>query len=157
METSRTAVGDDLAQIVELAARLRAELATMKGGELWAAHDAVPEPLDASYRALLARDDTEVVVGEYAGVVVGYAVVTIEVLRDGRALGHLTDLYVEPDAREVGVGEVMIGRILAWCTERDCVGIDAVALPGHRATKNFFEEFGFTARALVMHHRIDHR
>ena len=29
--------------------------------------------------------------------------------------------------------------------------VDAFALPGHRATKNFFEEEGFTARALIMH------
>ena len=49
----------------------------------------------------------------------------------------------------------MIERVLAWCRDRQCVGVDAVALPGHRATKNFFEEFGFTARALVMHHRFD--
>ena len=32
---------------------------------------------------------------------------------------------------------------------------DAMALPGHRATKNFFEAHGFTARALVMHRRLD--
>ena len=30
----------------------------------------------------------------------------------------------------------------------------ALALPGHRATKNFFEGQHFTARALVMHRRL---
>ena len=157
MEASRTAVADDLPRLVELATLLRAELAPMKGGDVWAAREAIPEPLDASYAALLDRDDAEVVVGEYAGAVVGYAVVLLEALRDGRALGVLTDLYVEPDARAVGVGEVMIERVLGWCMERHCVGVDAVALPGHRATKNFFEEFGFTARALIMHHRFGRR
>jgi hypothetical protein len=38
---------------------------------------------------------------------------------------------------------------------RGCSGVDATALPGNRATKNFFEESGFTARLLVMHHRLD--
>jgi hypothetical protein len=33
--------------------------------------------------------------------------------------------------------------------------VDVIALPGHRATKNFFEEQGFTARAIVMHHGLD--
>ena len=45
------------------------------------------------------------------------------------------------------------GEILTWCRARDCRGIDAIALPGNRATKNFFEASGFTARMLVMHHR----
>jgi GNAT superfamily N-acetyltransferase len=155
VEASRAARPDDLPRIGELAAQLRAELAPMKGGDLWAARESTPEPFEASYRERLRSDDAEVVVGEYAGVVVGYAVVVVDELRDGRRLGLLTDLYVEHEAREVGVGEAMIDRVIAWCTARACVGIDAVALPGHRATKNFFEEFGFTARALVMHRRLD--
>ena len=42
-------------------------------------------------------------------------------------------------------------------TREGCVGIDAFALPGHRAAKNFFEEQGFTARAIVMHHVLPPR
>jgi hypothetical protein len=45
--------------------------------------------------------------------------------------------------------------LIAWCRARGCTGMDAMALPGHRQTKNFFEESGFTARKLVMHHRLD--
>jgi GNAT superfamily N-acetyltransferase len=155
VEASRAARPDDLPRISELATQLRAELAPMKGGALWAARESTPEPFEASYRARLRSTDAEVVVGEYAGVVVGFAVVVVDELRDGRRLGLVTDLYVEPEAREVGVGEAMIDRVIAWCAARGCAGIDAVALPGHRATKNFFEEFGFTARALVMHRRLD--
>jgi len=77
--------------------------------------------------------------------------VRIEGLRSGRPLGVLSDIYVEPDGREVGVGEVLVDAVVAWCTERGCVGVDALALPGNRSTKNFFETFGFTARALVVH------
>jgi hypothetical protein len=44
--------------------------------------------------------------------------------------------------------------LLAWASERGCQGVDATALPGDRATKNFFEGSGFTARLLVMHHRV---
>ena len=41
--------------------------------------------------------------------------------------------------------------LVAWAQERGAVGIDALALPGDRHTKNFFETFGLTARALVVH------
>jgi GNAT superfamily N-acetyltransferase len=154
VESSRTAVEADVPRVAELAVQLRRELAPMKGGDVLLSREALPEPVGESYRVLIVRDDTELVVGEYDGVVVGYAAVALEALPDGRALGVLTDLYVEPDAREVGVGEAMIEHVIAWCDARHCIGIDAVALPGHRAAKNFFEEFRFTARALVMHRRL---
>ena len=57
-------------------------------------------------------------------------------------------------ARDVGVGEELIGEVLRWCEQRDCIGVDALALPGNRATKNFFETFGFTARLLVLHRKL---
>ena len=69
----------------------------------------------------------------------------------------IDDIFVEDEAREVGVGEAMVNDLIDWCEERKCIGIDAMALPGHRATKNFFEKFGFTARKLVMHQRLRER
>ncbi len=79
----------------------------------------------------------------------------LEPLRSGRTLGVITDLFVEEGARAVGVGEAMADALVAHCRAHDCVGIDATALPGHRAAKNFFETHGFTARALVMHRRLE--
>jgi GNAT superfamily N-acetyltransferase len=69
-------------------------------------------------------------------------------------LGVVTDLFVELAAREVGVGEALADSIVDHCRTAGCVGVDATALPGHRAAKNFFEAHGFTARALTMHHRL---
>ena len=117
----------------------------MKGGSLWSEREALPEPLDASYAALLNRDDARVVVGTIDDVVLGYAAVTIETMRSGERLGVLTDLFVEPGAREVSIGDTMIADVIAFCVEHGCVGVDAIALPGHRATKNFFETHTFTA------------
>ena len=65
------------------------------------------------------------------------------------------ELFVEPPARSIGVGESMTDALLALAAERRCIGVDALALPGHRATKNFFEDQGFTARALTMHRPLD--
>ena len=151
MEASRAATSDDIPRLVELARLMRTELAPMKGGELWAAREARPEPLEESYAALVHRDDTCVVVGTVDDAVVGFGVVVVEELRSGDRLGVVTDLFVEPGARGVGVGEAMTGELLSYCDAGDCVGVDSLALPGHRAAKNFFEESGFTARAIVMH------
>ena len=153
MEACRPATAGDLGRIAELARAMRAELTPMKGGALWAVREARPEPLEDAYGALLGGDDALLVVGTFDSVVIGFGAVEVETLRSGERLGIITDLFVEPDARAVGVGEALAGDLVEFCTARGCVGIDALALPGHRAAKNFFEESGFTARAIVMHRR----
>lgn len=157
MEGCRPATVDDLPRVVELARLLRHELVPMKGGALWSNREALAEPLDDAYAALLERDDALIVVGTVDETVVGFGVVTVERLRSGETLGVISDLFVEPDARAVGVGEAMADDLVAFCAARGCVGIDTFALPGHRAAKNFFEESGFTARAIVMHRLLNRR
>ena len=129
----------------------------MRGGALWLAREARAEPLEAAYRALLDRDDARVVIGTIDGAPVGFGAVEIETLRTGERLGTIAELFVEEGARAVGVGEAMAGALLEFCAAQGCCGVDARALPGHRAAKNFFEEQGFTARALVMHRPFEPR
>ena len=157
MEGSRPAAAEDLPRIAELAALARDELVPMKGGALWSAREAVAEPFEDAYGALIDRDDALVVVGTVDEAVIGFGVVTLERLRTGEMLGVISDLFVEPGARAIGVGEAMADDLVAFCETRGCTGIDALALPGHRTTKNFFEDSGFTARALVMHRALDRR
>jgi len=126
----------------------------MRGGALWELRDARPEPLDEAFRDLLARPDACLLVGTIDAAVIGYAAVELETLRDGSLLGVITELFVDPEARGVGVGEAIATQLVAFCTGEGCVGIDAGALPGHRDTKNFFERSGFTARLLTMHKRL---
>jgi ribosomal protein S18 acetylase RimI-like enzyme len=151
LEQARRARASDLDRIVELAVALDDELSPMRGGPLWAVREARPKPFDAQYGPLLAREDACVVVGTIDDYVVGFGVVELEALRDGRTLGRITELFVEPSARSVGVGESIAVELIAFCDAAGVVGIDALALPGHRAAKNFFEASGFTARALIMH------
>ena len=154
MESSRPAAPADIPLIVELARLMRAELSAMRGGALWEAREAWPEPLDTAYTELVGRADALVVVGTIDDVVIGYGAVVVETLRSGARLGVVTDLFVEEGARAVGVGEAMANALVAHCESLGCVGVDAPALPGHRAAKNFFETHGFTARALVMHRHL---
>ena len=130
----------------------------MNGGELWVAARSVAR----TARRLVPRAARSATnhcssSARIDDAILGYGAVVVETLRSGAHLGVVTDLFVEDEARAVGVGEAMVDALVAYCRARECVGIDARALPGHRATKNFFEAHGFTARALVMHHRLDRR
>lgn len=151
MEDCRPARAEDVPRVAELARGLEAELRALRGGVVWAADAARPEPLEPVFHRLLEDSDVAVIVGLIDGVIVGFGVVTVDTLRTGDRLGRITELFVEPPARAVGVGEAVARGLVAFAEARSAVGVDALALPGHRETKNFFEEQGFTARALVMH------
>ena len=155
MEAARPAVDADLETIVALARAAIDELRPTRGGQLWARREARQEPLGESLGSALVDPHATVVVGTIDEVVVGYGIVRREGLPEGGALGVVDDLYVEPAARGVGVGEAMMDELISWCREHGCEGIDAVALPGNRATKNFFERFGLVARAIVVHRDLD--
>jgi GNAT superfamily N-acetyltransferase len=154
-EGCRAATIGDVGRIAELARQVIAELAPTRGGEVWRAREARTEPIEDGLAAVLDDPEARMVVATIDGVVVGYAVVRLERLGDGSVLGVVDDIFVEPEARQIGLGELMMDDLMPWCEERKCIGMDAMALPGHRATKNFFEDSGFTARQLIMHHRFE--
>jgi len=154
-EAVRAATPEDLPAIVALVEALRAELTPMRGGGIWAVREARRGPPADAYGALLTDPAACMVVGTLDAVVVGFGVATVEPLADGRRLGVVAELFVDPEGRAVGVGEAMLEGLVAFCAREGCVGVDAFALPGHRAAKNFFEESGFTARAILMHHALE--
>lgn len=151
MEAARPATTDDVPRLLELTRLLRAELAGQRGGALWwRTHEPV-EHHEPGLRALLGYDDDCVVVGSIDDDIVGYAIARRHRLPDGAHLAVIGELFVEPGAREVAVGESLVNALLAWAETHGCLGVDATALPGNRAAKNFFETHGFTARSLTMH------
>ncbi len=154
MEGVRPAGPDDLPRLTTLAREVIAELAEQKGGIVWRRHAARPEPLEDGLAADLDDPETLVLVGTIDDSVIGYTVTTIEDVADCGRLAVVRDLYVEPGARGIGVGAAMMDSVLAWAGERGCIGVDALALPGSRATKNFFEGFGLVARAIVVHRSL---
>lgn len=154
MDGARRATVDDVPRLAELAREAHRELAPVRGGRVFLARETRREPFEEGFTEALNGDGI-VLCGTIDDVVVGYAVGNVEDLSDGRRLGVISDLFVESEARAVGVGERMMDELLAWFRTRQCFGVDAMALPGARATKNFFEESGFSARLLVMHHRME--
>jgi GNAT superfamily N-acetyltransferase len=154
MEAARPAVRDDLPRLVELADAGIAELTDTKGGAIWSRREARARPVGSSLESALDAADHLVLAGTVDDFVLGYAVVRIETLRDGAQLGVVEDIYVEPGGRAVGVGEAMMDEILEWCRDQGCIGVDSLALPGNRETKNFFESFGLVARAIIVHRSL---
>ena len=63
----------------------------------------------------------------------------------------VSELVVDPDARGVGLGVCLLEDAVAWAKAVGAVGIESTALPGQRATKNFFEAAGMKARLLTVY------
>ncbi|HEX3981188.1 MAG TPA: GNAT family N-acetyltransferase [Acidimicrobiales bacterium] len=154
MESVRVAGLDDDSRLVQLCAELVAGVSAQRGGPLLI-DPALDEPTGAALagrlRPLFDRPDGLVLVGMLDGVVVGFAVSTIEEMAGRSRRGILGACYVEPGARGVGVGRLLLDRSLSWFEDHGCDGVDGTALPGDRGAKNFYESAGFRARLLTMH------
>ena len=152
---ARTATTDDLDVLTDLASDAIDELTPNRGGEVWRRQRSRPSPVGESLSDDLGDPACQVVVGMIDDVPIGYGVVHLEELTDHSMLGVISDLYTLPGARGVGAGEAMMDALIAWSSERGCFGIDSLALPGDRHTKNFFESFGLVARAIVVHRSLE--
>lgn len=153
-EGCRPAGLDDVPRLTELVAASIAELAKGRGGTVWARQSARIAPYEPQLEREVADAHHRVVVGTLDDDVLAFGVARVEVLHDGGRLGVVTDLYTEPGAREVGLGEVVMQHLVDWCATQGCFGVDSLALPGDRHTKNFFESFGLVARAIVVHRSL---
>jgi GNAT superfamily N-acetyltransferase len=151
MESVRRATSYDVPTLLGLAHALHAELRPQRGGEWWF-DTALPYEVSIhAYESLVASPHHCVLVGMIDDAIIGFGVCERQTTRAGSHRAVIHELYVEPDARAIGVGELMLDEITSWAIEMQCRGIDAIALPGARETKNFFETAGMTARMLVVH------
>jgi GNAT superfamily N-acetyltransferase len=158
-EAVRTATAEDTPRLCELAEELRAGIISQRGGSLLTGpgrHDGGGVP--GWVEEHLGDQATLVLVGTLDEVVIGFAVCHLEAgsgegVRSQR--GALDACFVEPGARGVGVGRLLLDMAVSWIREHGARGMDGIALPGDRAAKNFYESAGFKARMLTMHREID--
>ena len=146
---SRPAELNDLPDLSHLLVEATAEMATQRGGEA----------LIASFRRSLTPSDTleltmsnpnaMVWCGVWEGAVVGYSI-AVSSKEDDSDIVTITDLYTTPEARDVGIGEVLLEAAIAWAIAIGAVAIDAQALPGARESKNLYERLGLTARLITV-------
>lgn len=132
---------DDAAQLTDVEARARAPLHDARGGAAWLREN--PEVGDWSHRLV----EGGVLVASIDGVVVGFLEVDIRGA-DGRAC--VCQVYVEPEARGVGFGDMLLDAARDLARTRGCTIIEGEALPGDRDTKNLYERAGITARKIVV-------
>jgi len=151
-EAARRATPADHDALLQLALDARSEAIAKRGGLLLIDRELVPAEIVSN--CLLSDPDRVAMVGTIDEVVVGYALCHREVLHSGASLAVVDELYVDPEARAVGIGELIMDDLLVWARGAECIGIDARALPGDRQTKNFFETFGLVARQIVVHRSL---
>jgi GNAT superfamily N-acetyltransferase len=137
--SARVARPEDAPALDRLRDASRAETRDKRGGalfvdELDAAHDHADPSADSSIVTL---------VGTIGDVVVGYATVG----RTGR-VALVEELFCEPGARGVGVGDSLVSAASELATGWGCEYLDSLVLPGDRTTKNFFEAHGMVSRLL---------
>ena len=167
-EWARRADGADASRVGELWEAAAAELRGQRGGARLV--DDVTPPAELGGGAdgggadgggadgggvvpPVGTEDRLVVVAGIDQVTLGFAAADID--RRGPApQAVVRAVYVEAEARGVGLGEAMLRLVVAWAEAEGCAGVDAYALPGNRPAKAFFEDIGFTARLLTMHRRL---
>lgn len=145
----------DVAELADLAETATAELRPRRGGDVWYRSDARHGSVSDSIRADIDDPGADVAVGTIDGTIVGYGVMRLHVAHEGTKYGRVSDLYTLPGARGVGVGEAVMNHLIDRARARGCAGIESIALPGDRHTKNFFESFGLVARAILVHRSLE--
>ena len=151
-EAARLATTADITELVSLARVGRDAIRDARGGAMWLARQAPPGPLPDMFEAAITEPESAVHLGCIDDVPLGFILARIA---DGEPrIAVVEELFVLPEARGVGLGEHMMNATIDWAAANSCSGVDGYALPGDRATKNFFETFGLVARGIVVHRRI---
>jgi GNAT superfamily N-acetyltransferase len=133
----RPATPDDVADVAWLESLSRAALRGQRGGERWLATHG-PHGGGPGGGAI-------VWVATIDAVVVGYLVGAIE-----GGVARILDVYVHPEARELGFGDELLATALAAARAAGARLLEGEALPGDRDTKNLYERAGITARLITV-------
>lgn len=149
---ARHAGDSDIPVLVSLYRTLEDEMRALH--PMWPIANGLDEPVEESFEATLADPDTLLFIGTIDGYPLGFLLVREEemlVQAQGEKVGSIRFIFVDHEAREVGLGEVMRDTAMDILRERGISKFDAHVLPGHRLVKNFFESGGFSARTIIMH------
>jgi ribosomal protein S18 acetylase RimI-like enzyme len=63
---------------------------------------------------------------------------------------HISLVFVEKEAREMGVGDALLQHVLAQISQDQGIWISAHAQPGDRSLKNLFERHGLVAQTITV-------
>ena len=144
----RRARHGDTAPLRALEQEARVAVEHARGGRRWLEeHPEIGSGWDeaTSTRVVFAAELPDPEDPDRPGFVVGYLVLDL-----AGTVAHVDQVYVTPDARELGFGDALLE---AAADEARSAGADVIeghALPGDRETKNLYERAGITARLITV-------
>ena len=98
-------------------------------------------------RRYLAQDHSEIVcIAEHDGCAVGFccAQVTESVCYPGKT-GEITELYVQPDARRLGIASALVRFAERQCVARGATELSLLTGRTNLAARALYESLGFSA------------
>lgn len=131
----------DAEEVALLEREARTALVEQRGGPAHLAE----RPAVGDWLTLLSEDGQLAWVATVDDVLVGY--LQLQVL--GTA-AEVMQVYVHPQAREIGFGDWLLEAALAAARSRGCTVLEGTALPGDRQTKNLYERAGIKARKIIV-------
>jgi GNAT superfamily N-acetyltransferase len=153
----REAGEPDLPAIAELLADAVSAVSSERGGAVFVLREGSSAPDTRKLGQWLSDPAVCLGVGDVDDVTLGVVMCRLEALGDGSRLARLEWMWVDPGARELGLGAELMDLVVGWAGERGATRLDAHALPGNREAKNFLEQAGFSARLIVLHRRLEDR
>ena len=144
-ELVRRAEATDAAQLAELEAAARHHLIDQRGGAALLAE----QPPVGDWSVAIEDHSRWIGVAELDGFVVGY--LELGVTGD---IAFVRQVYVQPEARELGFGDALLDAAREEALRHGCSALEGFALPGDRETKNLYERAGITARKIIVSTRL---
>lgn len=141
----RAATGHDQTALSALELEARAALIDQRGGDVWL----IEHPLIGDGWGARCRIG-DVFVGTIDDVVIGYIVADL----GDDAIVRIDQVWVTPEARELGFGDELLASAISSAQARGAVAVEGQALPGDRHTKNLYERAGIVARLITTFRRL---
>ncbi len=141
----RAATADDRDSLRALELEARGALIGQRGGDRWLdEHPLIGE------RWPDRCVDADVFVGTIDDVVIAYIVAEL----GDDDIVRIDQVWVTPQARELGFGDELLATVIEEARERGAVAVEGQALPGDRHTKNLYERAGIVARLITTFRRL---
>ena len=133
-----------VSQLPALEREARAALVDQRGGPQWLIDH--PEVGDEWAHRAAPGDVLAALIDE---VVVGYLVAD-----DADPILRIDQVWVTPEARELGFGDEMLAAAMERGRDRGLAAVEGQALPGDRHTKNLYERAGIVARLITTYRAL---
>ena len=152
MPTVRQALVQDVDILEELLQIAKKEIIDARGGELYLLTEIRKDFSTLSID--LENPKYCHIVGVYEDAVVGWGFATEEEIPNGTTIGKVRELFVQPEVRGIGVGEIILSTLIDWAKKQKCDAIEGTALPGDRDFKGIFERFEIKTRMLTVYKKL---